>query len=46
MRTHRFGRKRTLPVTIAIKHDIRTRMEPGIRLATGLKAICETPQQN
>jgi hypothetical protein len=46
MRTHRFGRKRTLPVTIAIKHEIRTRMASGIQLATGLKAVCETPHQN
>ena len=26
MRTHRFGRKITLPATIAIKHQIRMRM--------------------
>jgi hypothetical protein len=45
MRRHRFGRKRTLPVTVAIKHEIRTRTAPGIQLAAIL-AICETPQQN
>jgi hypothetical protein len=26
MRTHRFGRKLTLPATIAIKHQVRMRM--------------------
>jgi hypothetical protein len=26
MRTHRFGRKITLPATIAIKHQVRMRM--------------------